>query len=134
MRDGSTSEEKSAMTKVNGMACNVFLQLFREEFPYDLTSKQEEVACSLFDFLFSSDKMGVYILRGYAGTGKTLLVSALVRVLKKLQKDVVLLAPTGRAAKVLSILSISRFTGRERWLRKTPALIWIGTTIGMRCL
>ena len=102
MRDGSTSEEKSARTKVNGMARNVFLQLFREEFPYDLTSKQEEVACSLFDFLFSSDKMGVYILRGYAGTGKTLLVSALVRVLKKLQKDVVLLAPTGRAAKVLS--------------------------------
>ena len=84
------------------MLFDAFLQSFRREFPYELTSKQEEVVSSFFDFLFSSDRMGLYILRGYAGTGKTLLVSALVRVLKKIGRDVVLLAPTGRAAKVLS--------------------------------
>ena len=44
----------------------------------------------------------VFVLRGYAGTGKTSLVGALVRTLDKLQQKSILLAPTGRAAKVFS--------------------------------
>jgi exodeoxyribonuclease-5 len=46
--------------------------------------------------------MSAFLLRGYAGTGKTSLVSALVRTVDKLGQKVVLLAPTGRAAKVFS--------------------------------
>ncbi len=87
------------------MLSDAFLQCFRHEFPYELTPKQEEVAASLCEFVFSDEPLGVYILRGYAGTGKTLLVSALVRVMKKLEREVVLLAPTGRAAKVFSVNS-----------------------------
>ena len=42
------------------------------------------------------------VISGYAGTGKTLMVSTLVKVLKKIHREVVLLAPTGRAAKVFT--------------------------------
>jgi len=49
-------------------------------------------------FLSHGDEQGIFILRGFAGTGKTTLLAALTRVLKKF----ILLAPTGRAAKVLS--------------------------------
>ena len=50
----------------------------------------------------SRDERKAFILRGYAGTGKTSVVSALVRALAALKQPCVLLAPTGRAAKVLS--------------------------------
>ena len=50
----------------------------------------------------SRDERKAFILRGYAGTGKTSVVSALVRALSALKQPCVLLAPTGRAAKVLS--------------------------------
>lgn len=54
------------------------------------------------DFLVSSDPRRCFILRGYAGTGKTSLLSALVRAMSGMQVPCVLLAPTGRAAKVMS--------------------------------
>lgn len=53
-------------------------------------------------FLFDSDPRSALILRGYAGTGKTSLVSALIQTLPQLRVNSLLLAPTGRAAKVLS--------------------------------
>lgn len=53
-------------------------------------------------FLFDSDPRSAYLLKGYAGTGKTSLVSALIQVLPQLRVNSVLLSPTGRAAKVLS--------------------------------
>lgn len=84
------------------MLSDAFLECFRQEFPFELTEKQEKIVASFFDFLMSEDPLSLYMLRGYAGTGKTLLVSALVRVLHKLGRNVILLAPTGRAAKVFS--------------------------------
>ena len=53
-------------------------------------------------FLYDSDPRSAMLLRGYAGTGKTSLVSALIQTLPQLGVNCVLLAPTGRAAKVLS--------------------------------
>ena len=53
-------------------------------------------------FLYDSDPRSVMLLRGYAGTGKTSLVSALIQTLPDLRVHSLLLAPTGRAAKVLS--------------------------------
>lgn len=54
------------------------------------------------DFLMSRHGMELFLLRGYAGTGKTTLVGALVKTLVALKQPVVLMAPTGRAAKVFS--------------------------------
>ena len=53
-------------------------------------------------FLYDKDPRSAFLLRGYAGTGKTSLVSALIQTLPQLRVSCVLLAPTGRAAKVIS--------------------------------
>lgn len=53
-------------------------------------------------FLYDTDPRSAFILRGYAGTGKTSLISALIATLPQLRVNSILLAPTGRAAKVLS--------------------------------
>ena len=73
-----------------------------EEFSHAMTPQQTEAAMSLAAFVALPRPRAAFVLRGYAGTGKTSLVGALVRALQKMQRDVVLLAPTGRAAKVFS--------------------------------
>lgn len=70
--------------------------------PFPLTKAQSDLVERMCQFLFAPPGRLAYILRGYAGTGKTYVVSAVVKVLKRMGRDVVLLAPTGRAAKVLS--------------------------------
>ena len=77
----------------------------KANFPFSPTTEQENSLEKLSDFIFSSDDRAVFMLCGYAGTGKTTLISALVRTLVQLQRRVVLLAPTGRAAKVFSTYS-----------------------------
>ena len=57
------------------------------------------------EFLASPHDRSAFVLRGYAGTGKTTLLSALVRLLRSMHKRPVLLAPTGRAAKVFGLYS-----------------------------
>ncbi len=80
-----------------------FKYLLLESFFHSPTPSQEQVLNLLSGFLF--EKMvpcPVFILEGYAGTGKTSLVSALSKILPEFGISTVLLAPTGRAAKVLS--------------------------------
>jgi exodeoxyribonuclease-5 len=68
-----------------------------------IPTDDQQLAIDLFcKFLFSEGKLELFILSGYAGTGKSSLVAAIVKSLKHLQKKARLLAPTGRAAKVLS--------------------------------
>ena len=76
--------------------------LIRENFTHNPTKEQEKAISLLSDFLLSRERDSVFLLKGYAGTGKTSLLAALVRTMKQLQQRVMLLAPTGRAAKVLS--------------------------------
>lgn len=66
------------------------------------TPEQENTMNLLADFLLSTDSDSVFLLKGYAGTGKTSMVSALVKTLDELKQKCILLAPTGRAAKVFS--------------------------------
>jgi exodeoxyribonuclease-5 len=68
-----------------------------------IPTDDQQLAIDLFcKFLFSEGKLELFILSGYAGTGKSSLVAAIVKSLKHLRKKARLLAPTGRAAKVLS--------------------------------
>lgn len=71
-------------------------------FGFEPTEGQATVMYHLAAFLLSQKENPTYILKGYAGTGKTSLVKALVRTLPSISMRYVLLAPTGRAAKVLS--------------------------------
>ncbi len=73
-----------------------------EAFGLEPTDGQASVIYHLAAFLLSEKENPTYILRGYAGTGKTSLVKALVKTLPKIAMRYVLMAPTGRAAKVLS--------------------------------
>ncbi|MCX6270793.1 MAG: AAA family ATPase [Bacteroidetes bacterium] len=75
---------------------------FLRQFPYEPTEGQKTLIARLSGFLLSTSDRPVFVLRGYAGTGKTTIVSALVKILPAMAKRSVLLAPTGRAAKVLS--------------------------------
>lgn len=88
---------------ITKMINNYLERQIKENFPYQPTSEQEIAIKSLSEFLLAPHNEAVFLLRGYAGTGKTSLVGALVRTLDKLQQKVVLLAPTGRAAKVFSV-------------------------------
>jgi ATP-dependent exoDNAse (exonuclease V) alpha subunit len=80
----------------------VFYGKLKEQFPHELTAGQEELLHKLAAFTLSREEHGLFILKGYAGTGKTTVISALVKALPAVKCKVVLLAPTGRAAKVLS--------------------------------
>lgn len=82
-----------------------FAQLFRQQIPFQLTESQKTAARGLTNFVCNPADNHLFILNGYAGTGKTTLVSALVRTLKMVQKNCILLAPTGRSAKVFSLYS-----------------------------
>lgn len=70
-----------------------------------LTDDQKRVMTRMLDFLKSEDK--VFILKGYAGTGKTTLLRFLIKELDKLDRNYRLIAPTGRAAKVMANISES---------------------------
>ena len=84
------------------MINNYLERQIKENFPYEPTLEQEIAVKSLSEFLLSTLADEVFILRGYAGTGKTSLVGALVITMNQLQQKSVLLAPTGRASKVFS--------------------------------
>ncbi|MCD8403280.1 AAA family ATPase [Tenacibaculum finnmarkense] len=71
-------------------------------FPYKPTIKQDLLLNKLADFIFDTNNNALFLLKGYAGTGKTTIISSVVHNLEKANKKAVLLAPTGRAAKVIS--------------------------------
>lgn len=72
----------------------------RERFPYEPTSCQEKLFKAISGFLCGDRK--IMVVNGYAGTGKTEAIGAVVRTMKKMGMGFRLMAPTGRAAKVLS--------------------------------
>lgn len=73
--------------------------------PYEPNSQQMEIIAALSKFVADTDDRSVFLLNGYAGTGKTSLAGALVAALPALRRQAVLLAPTGRAAKVFAAYS-----------------------------
>ncbi|WP_166966734.1 ATP-dependent DNA helicase [Yeosuana marina] len=90
------------------MTSTEFYSLLKQHFPFNPTPKQNIVLQQLSEFILNTNTNGLYLLKGYAGTGKTTIVSTLVTNLWKVKKSAVLMAPTGRAAKV-----ISNYSGKE---------------------
>lgn len=101
------------------MINNYLLQQIKENFSYEPTFEQELAVKSLADFLLSTSSDSIFVLKGYAGTGKTSLVGALVKTMDQLKQKSVLLAPTGRAAKVFSLYAgHSAFTIHKKIYRQ----------------
>ncbi|MFB9053744.1 ATP-dependent RecD-like DNA helicase [Formosa undariae] len=84
------------------MNASQFYSLIKQQFPFNPTTKQNIVLIQLSEFIFNTNPKSLYLLKGYAGTGKTTIVSTIVSNLWKINKSAVLMAPTGRAAKVIS--------------------------------
>ncbi|RDY58356.1 ATP-dependent DNA helicase [Flagellimonas nanhaiensis] len=82
-----------------------FLEILTEKFPHVPTLKQAMALERLSHFIFEGNKDKVFLLKGFAGTGKTTIIGTVVSNLWKAKKSAVLLAPTGRAAKVMSVYS-----------------------------
>ena len=90
------------------MTASEFYQLLKKKFPFELTTKQDIVLDQLSGFVFDNTPNALYLLKGFAGTGKTSIIGTLVSNLWETKKSAVLMAPTGRAAKV-----ISNYSGKE---------------------
>ena len=73
----------------------------RFNFPFQATNEQNDIITDISEFITTIGNRSIYVLKGYAGTGKTTLVSSLVKSLPVVAKRHVLMAPTGRAAKVV---------------------------------
>ena len=84
------------------MTREMLTDLLTDSFGFTPTEGQATALRHLAAFLLSVKSHPTYILKGYAGTGKTTLVTTLVKALPQIGMDYVLMAPTGRAAKVLS--------------------------------
>lgn len=87
------------MTKLTAAS---FYSILKERFPHRPTLKQEVALQKLAAYILSHNKDAIFLLKGYAGTGKTTLIGTLVNSLWKTTMKSVLMAPTGRAAKVMS--------------------------------
>ena len=89
---------------------------------FETTPGQKKIVEKLSEYLSDSDFSRIFVLNGYAGTGKTTLIAALVGALKELEIKPVLLAPTGRAAKVLAQYAHEKaFTIHKRIYRERTA-------------
>jgi len=87
---------------MNALTAKDYHKILIEKFPHTPTLVQELALNKLASFIFSKDKEQLFLLRGFAGTGKTTIIGSLVKNLWHTKKKAVLLAPTGRAAKVIS--------------------------------
>ena len=94
-----------------------------QAFPHEPTPQQSELFWKLHAFLLSDNGDECFILKGYAGTGKTTVVGALVKALRAYNYRSILLAPTGRAAKVITGYSGRKaFTIHKKIYRRKSAM------------
>lgn len=90
------------------MKLEEFYKILLQSFPFETTPGQRILFTKLSEFILNKNSDQIFVLKGYAGTGKTTTVRSLVQSLPALGGKTVLLAPTGRAAKVLS-----NYTGKQ---------------------
>jgi exodeoxyribonuclease V len=92
------------------MLRNHIINIITRQLGHRPTSSQEELIDIIPGFITGDAEKSVLVVKGYAGTGKTSIIGALVKTMNQLGSQVVLLAPTGRAAKVLS-----SYCGHTAW-------------------
>ncbi len=98
-----------------------FESMVKSALPFTANSDQDVAIKKISEFIFDKNERSVFVLKGYAGTGKTNLISAFTKVLPNIKWRSVLLAPTGRAAKVIGNYSQKEaFTIHKKIFRKMP--------------
>jgi ATP-dependent exoDNAse (exonuclease V) alpha subunit len=84
------------------MSSSSFYSILTRNFPFQPTHKQDIFFQQIAEFITNKNNDEIFVLKGYAGTGKTTVISTIVNNLAEVGKKYVLLAPTGRAAKVIA--------------------------------
>jgi ATP-dependent exoDNAse (exonuclease V) alpha subunit len=84
------------------MNSSKFYSFLQQKFPFQPTYQQDIFFQKIAIFLTEIEDNTIFVLKGYAGTGKTTVISTIVNSLAAINKKAVLLAPTGRAAKVIA--------------------------------
>lgn len=84
------------------MSSKNFYSILSKNFPFSPTLKQDAFFQKIAAFITNTNNDAIFVLKGYAGTGKTTVISTIVNHLIDINKKYVLLAPTGRAAKVIA--------------------------------
>lgn len=79
-----------------------FYSILKRQFPFQPTLKQNIFFQMISEFLTDKNEEQIFVLKGFAGTGKTTVISTIVNSLNDINMKAVLLAPTGRAAKVIA--------------------------------
>ena len=87
---------------MKALTVNSYYATLKEKFPHEPTAKQSVALQQLSHYVLSKEKEQLFLLKGFAGTGKTTIVGTLVNSLWHTTMKAVLMAPTGRAAKVMS--------------------------------
>lgn len=99
------------------MTISEFAEIVAGEMEFAPTAQQRALIDALARFCSAeTPSLSVFLLNGYAGTGKTSVVAALVKALAKVRVPSILLAPTGRAAKVLSAHAGRKAFTIHRWI------------------
>ena len=98
----SVLNNKTTFFCFSGAMIDPLFQDIAAHFPFEPTSEQTVAMNRLAIFVNNPAPRQLFLLKGYAGTGKTVIISSLVRTLVSHHRRVVLMAPTGRAAKVFS--------------------------------
>ncbi len=101
-----------------------------EKLNYSPTQGQDSLIGRISDFVMEDEQENIMLIKGYAGTGKTTVISALVNVFDELKIKYMLLAPTGRAAKVLCAYSGKQaYTMHKKIYRQKSSKDGFGTFV-----
>lgn len=98
------------------MTTSEFYQYLVKQSPFELTLKQESFLQMIARFLLKTEQDRMFLLKGYAGTGKTTMMSLVVNALPVIGKQAIMLAPTGRAAKVIANYSNRAAYTIHKWI------------------
>ena len=97
-----TLKKPNFVFQIYFMNSSLFYSVLQKKFPFAPTYKQDIFFQKIAIFLTDTHNDTIFVLKGYAGTGKTTVISTIVNNLGDINKKFVLLAPTGRAAKVIA--------------------------------
>lgn len=110
---------------------NNLFQTVKKYFGWTLSEEQYQLLTALCKFYLDHNSNKLFVLKGYAGTGKTSLLSAFVKGLMSLKRKTILLAPTGRAAKVFSLKSDSLTHTIHKKIYRKEKMIGGGIYLGL---
>ncbi len=122
------------------MVNRFFIEKINENFPYSFTNDQQKALDKIVDFLFSGIVDQLFLLTGYAGTGKSSLIGSLVRTMTQFRQKTILLAPTAARQRCFQAMPrnkptpfIRRFIASKSSPKELPTSRWPKICTNIHC-